>query len=131
MRRRSRPSPCRPGSSREPSRTSASGLFAPSVAGEYLLLLDIVTPEAGSLTARGVEAMIVRVTVGETKAPTVAPAAASAAPETAPALTETTPALTETAPAASAAPERLRRQPPGDSTSKPHKAGPDVAPEND
>ena len=49
-------------------------LFAPSVAGEYLLLLDIVTPEAGSLTARGVEAMIVRVTVGETKAPTVAPA---------------------------------------------------------
>jgi hypothetical protein len=48
-------------------------LFAPSVAGEYLLVLDIVTPEDGSLTARGVEPAIVRVTVGEPAAPTEAP----------------------------------------------------------
>ena len=36
-------------------------LFAPSVAGDYLLLLDIVTPEIGSLAAQGVEPTIVRV----------------------------------------------------------------------
>jgi hypothetical protein len=51
-------------------------LFAPSVAGEYLLVLDIVTPESGSLTASGVEPAIIRVTVGEQAAPTVAPAEA-------------------------------------------------------
>ena len=55
-------------------------LFAPSVAGEYLLLLDIVTPEAGSLTSRGVEPTIIRVTVGATAAPAAAPAASDAAP---------------------------------------------------
>ncbi len=50
-------------------------VFAPTVAGEYLLVLDIVTPEAGSLTAKGVEPTIIRVTV-------------------APQATSTTPALT-------------------------------------
>jgi hypothetical protein len=55
-------------------------LFAPSVAGEYLLLLDIVTPEAGSLTSRGVEPTIVRVTVGATEAPAAVPATSEAAP---------------------------------------------------
>jgi hypothetical protein len=40
-------------------------LFAPSVAGQYLLVLDIVTPEAGSLTARGIEPAIIRVNVAE------------------------------------------------------------------
>jgi hypothetical protein len=58
-------------------------LFAPSVAGEYLLILDIVTPESGSLTAKGVEPAIIRVTVGEP---------AAAAPAEAPTTTETAPA---------------------------------------
>ncbi len=57
-------------------------LFAPSVAGEYLLLLDIVTPEAGSLTAKGVEPAMIRVTVAENATPIVAPAASD--PTTAP-----------------------------------------------
>ena len=58
-------------------------LFAPSVAGEYLLVLDIVTPEAGSLTARGVEATMVRVTVtADATAPAATPAEAPAETET-------------------------------------------------
>src|SRR5688572_13299909 len=48
-------------------------LFAPSVPGDYLLILDVLTPEAGSLTARGVEPPIIRVTVGAS-APAVVPA---------------------------------------------------------
>jgi hypothetical protein len=63
-------------------------LFAPSVAGDYLLVLDVVTPEIGSLTARGVEPTIIRVTVADpTAAPVLAPAATSpqTAPETSPA----------------------------------------------
>ena len=58
-------------------------LFAPSVPGEYLLLLDVVTPEAGSLTARGVEPGIIRVTVAPTAKPAVAPAEAPAPEPTA------------------------------------------------
>ncbi len=49
-------------------------VFAPSVAGEYLLVLDIVTPEAGSLTAKGVAPTMIRVTVAP-KPVTTAPAA--------------------------------------------------------
>ena len=49
-------------------------LFAPTVPGDYLLILDVLTPEAGSLTARGVEPPIIRVTVSATAAPAVAPA---------------------------------------------------------
>jgi hypothetical protein len=49
-------------------------LFAPSLAGDYLLVLDIVTPEAGSLTAKGVEPTIIRVTVGPQPVSTPAPA---------------------------------------------------------
>ena len=47
-------------------------LFAPTVAGEYLLVLDVVTPERGSVVAAGVEATIIRVHVAESE--TVAPA---------------------------------------------------------
>ena len=50
-------------------RATDLALFAPSVAGEYLLILDIVTPEAGSLAAQGVEPTIIRVTVGEQRGP--------------------------------------------------------------
>ena len=49
-------------------------LFAPSVPGDYLLILDVFTPEAGSLTARGVEPPIIRVTVAANAAPAVTPA---------------------------------------------------------
>jgi hypothetical protein len=59
-------------------------LFAPSVAGDYLLVLDIVTPEAGSLTAKGVEPAVIRVTVGEQIAPVVTPAPSASAPASAP-----------------------------------------------
>ena len=38
-------------------------LFAPSVAGDYLLVLDIVTPEGGSITAEGVPPTTIRVHV--------------------------------------------------------------------
>ena len=38
-------------------------LFAPSVAGDYLLVLDIVTPEGGSITAEGVPPTIIGVHV--------------------------------------------------------------------
>jgi hypothetical protein len=41
------------------------GLFAPSAPGDYLLVLDILTPEAGSLTALGVPPTIIRVHVAE------------------------------------------------------------------
>ena len=66
-------------------------LFAPTVPGDYLLIVDILTPEAGSLTARGVEPPIIRVTVRADAAPAAAPAEtpseAPAAPE-APAASE-------------------------------------------
>jgi hypothetical protein len=39
------------------------GVVAPTVPGEYLLILDIVTPDDGSLVASGLEPTIVRVTV--------------------------------------------------------------------
>jgi len=39
------------------------GLTAPDVAGDYLLVLDVVTPERGSLIASGAEPTLVRVTV--------------------------------------------------------------------
>ena len=39
-------------------------VFAPSAPGDYLLILEVITPEAGSLTAKGVEPTIIRVTVG-------------------------------------------------------------------
>jgi hypothetical protein len=58
-------------------------LFAPSVAGDYLLILDVVTPEAGSLTAKGVAPTIIRVTVAEPAAPSAAeptPTPAASAP---------------------------------------------------
>ena len=70
-------------------------LFAPSVAGEYLLVLDIVTPEAGSLTAKGVEPAMIRVTVAENAAPRVAPAAPD--PAAAPASAAPSPAASQSA----------------------------------
>jgi hypothetical protein len=80
-------------------------LFAPSVAGEYLLILDVVTPEAGSLTARGVEPAIIRVTVGvvaEPEAspsgdPAAGPATTDAEPDASPSAA---PATTDAAPSA-------------------------------
>ncbi len=45
-------------------------MFAPSAPGDYLLMLDIVTPQVGSLAAQGVDPTIVRVRVA-----TPAPAA--------------------------------------------------------
>ena len=39
------------------------GLSAPTAAGDYLLVLDIVTPERGSLIASGADPTLVRVTV--------------------------------------------------------------------
>ena len=41
----------------------ALALSVPASPGEYLLILDVVTPEHGSLIAAGVEPTIVRVTV--------------------------------------------------------------------
>jgi hypothetical protein len=38
-------------------------IFAPSAPGEYLLVLDILTPEVGSLSAQGVDPTIIRVRV--------------------------------------------------------------------
>ena len=40
-------------------------LYAPTVVGDYLLVLDILSPEQGSLTALGVEPTIIRVRVVE------------------------------------------------------------------
>jgi hypothetical protein len=83
-------------------------LFAPSVPGDYLLILDILTPEAGSLTARGVEPPIIRVTVRADAAPADAPATApSEAPaaSVAPVVETPTPSPTvEQAPASRLAP---------------------------
>ena len=65
-------------------------VFAPTAEGDYLLVIDIVTPEVGSLAAQGVEPTIVRVHVAEpapvataTPAPTLA-AASSLAPSASP-----------------------------------------------
>jgi hypothetical protein len=61
-------------------------VFAPTAEGDYLLVIDIITPEVGSLAAEGVEPTIVRVHVAEpvpaaTLAPTPTPSpAASPAP---------------------------------------------------
>jgi hypothetical protein len=49
-------------------------MFAPTAPGDYLLVIDILTPEVGSLAAQGVEPTVVRVHVAE-------PAPASPAPE--------------------------------------------------
>jgi hypothetical protein len=38
-------------------------MVAPSAPGDYLLMLDIVTPQVGSLAAQGVDPTIVRVRV--------------------------------------------------------------------
>ena len=68
-------------------------MYSPTTPGDYLLLVDILTPEIGSLAAQGVEPTVVRVHVAEAAAATPAPsaessaapsAAASAAPEAAP-----------------------------------------------
>lgn len=57
-------------------------MFAPSAPGDYLLLLDIVTPQVGSLAAQGVDPTIVRVRVA-TPTPSVEPSAEPAVPVTA------------------------------------------------
>jgi hypothetical protein len=57
-------------------------LTAPAATGDYLLLLDVVAPSGGPLSAQGSEPAIIRVTVGEAPAPaaTEAPKAPSAGP---------------------------------------------------
>jgi hypothetical protein len=55
-------------------------VFAPTAEGDYLLVIDIITPEVGSLAAQGVEPTIVRVHVAEpvpAASPTPAPTLAS------------------------------------------------------
>jgi hypothetical protein len=48
-------------------------LFAPSAPGDYLLILDILTPEVGSLSAQGVDPTVIRVHVAPSStAPTQA-----------------------------------------------------------
>lgn len=78
-------------------------LFAPTVPGDYLLILDILTPEAGSLTARGMEPPIIRVTIRSTSEPAVAPSEAPAASE-APASSPDASPTTEQAPTPRLAP---------------------------
>jgi hypothetical protein len=56
-------------------------VFAPSTEGDYLLVLDILTPDVGSLSAQGVEPTIVRVHVSA--AAITSPAAAPGASVTA------------------------------------------------
>jgi hypothetical protein len=53
------------------SSVAVLSLEAPSVAGTYLLLLDVVTPDYGALSAKGSTPALVRVTVGEPVAPAV------------------------------------------------------------
>jgi hypothetical protein len=45
-------------------------MLVPTVAGEYLLVLDIVTPEGGSLVASGRDPIMVRMTISPAEAPT-------------------------------------------------------------
>ena len=99
----------RPAWSRASSSIASLDLVAPTVAGEYLLLLDIVTPDDGSIVAAGVEPTIIRVTVKKPAAD-VAPApvaAPAASPE----------------PAASAAAQSTRPTP-ADRPARPRAASP-------
>ena len=48
---------------------SGLDLTAPPAAGDYLLLLDIVTPERGSLVASGADPTLIRVTVSAAPTP--------------------------------------------------------------
>jgi hypothetical protein len=52
-------------------------LVAPTTEGDYLILLDVITPESGSLAAAGADLAIVRVTVSST--PEVSPSPAAGA----------------------------------------------------
>jgi hypothetical protein len=56
-------------------------MFAPSAPGDYLLVIDILTPEVGSMAAQGVEPATVRVRVAE-PIPSVAPEASPSAEPT-------------------------------------------------
>ncbi len=49
-------------------------IYAPTAPGEYLLVLDIVTPDDGSIVATGLEPTVVRVTVTDPAPPTPTPA---------------------------------------------------------
>ncbi len=49
------------------------GLTAPDQPGQYLLLVDVVAPSGGALSAEGVQPAIVRVTVDEAPAPVPTP----------------------------------------------------------
>jgi hypothetical protein len=59
------------------------GLFAPTVEGDYLLVLDILTPERGSIVAAGVAPTTIRVHVAQPVVVEATPApTTTAAPET-------------------------------------------------
>jgi hypothetical protein len=45
-----------------------AAIFAPTAPGDYLLILDIITPEVGSLSAQGVDPTIIRVHVAAPEA---------------------------------------------------------------
>ena len=52
---------------------AALDLAVPSAPGDYLLVLDIVTPERGSLAAAGIDPTIIRIHVVAPVVPTPAP----------------------------------------------------------
>jgi hypothetical protein len=61
-------------------------MFAPTAPGDYLLVIDILTPEVGSLAAQGVEPTVVRVHVAEAAAASPAPDASAPSAEPAPSM---------------------------------------------
>ena len=61
--------PCRSDSSPGPVSRRIWRLIAPPAPGDYLLLLDIVTPDRGSLVASGADPTLVRVTVSAATTP--------------------------------------------------------------
>ncbi len=56
-------------------------LSAPAVPGSYLVVLDVLSPSRGPLSALGSAPAIIRVTVGEAPAPTTPPPAPARRPE--------------------------------------------------
>ena len=61
--------PCRSASSRVTGAKVDLPALAPPVAGDYLLMLDIVTPDRGSLVASGADPTLIRVTVSAAPTP--------------------------------------------------------------
>ncbi|HET8786510.1 MAG TPA: hypothetical protein VFM38_12800 [Candidatus Limnocylindrales bacterium] len=83
-----------------PRAVAPAGLtvFAPIAEGDYLLIIDVVTPEAGSLAAQGVEPTIIRVHVAEPPASASPTPVASPTPAASPTAVASPPAATSPAP---------------------------------